>query len=207
MMRQTQLLFSKQTGAGLIEVLISVVILAVGLLGVASLQFIGSFNNAQSITRTQAELVARQVVEQLRAAAVSNTQSNGLVADDQYFDADNYNFTGLSCTGRHPYSCYCLTLPADVPNCRDGVCTASEIAQFDGWAASCSAVQVNPNMSIQVSCDDNLLADNAACSAGSAIEVKLSWPISKKSASADSVNTDCAVNGEAKACVLKDITL
>ena len=58
-----------QTGVGLIEILITLFILAVGLLGVAALQFTGSFANKDAISRTQAEMVAAQVAERLRAAA------------------------------------------------------------------------------------------------------------------------------------------
>ena len=50
-----------QHGVGLIEILITLFILAVGLLGVAALQFTGSFANKDAISRTQAEMVAAQV--------------------------------------------------------------------------------------------------------------------------------------------------
>ena len=44
----------RQSGAGLIEILITLFILAVGLLGVAALQFSGSFANKDAISRTPA---------------------------------------------------------------------------------------------------------------------------------------------------------
>ncbi len=200
--------YKKQTGAGLIEILISLLIISVGLLGVASLQFIGSFNNTQSISRTQAELVARQVTESLRAAAQVSDISDGMVVDDSYFDSDNYNFSTLSCdSGSNPYTCYCLALPADIPNCRSDECSTSEMAQFDGWSASCGAVQVNPKMLIEVSCSDNLATDSLACSGGSAIEIKLTWPLATRSQGEQSVNTVCSSGSDQLACLIKDITL
>ena len=68
-----------QRGAGLIEILITLFILAVGLLGVAALQFTGSFANKDAISRTQAEMVAAQVAERLRAAARPATVGDGMV--------------------------------------------------------------------------------------------------------------------------------
>ena len=47
----------RQSGVGFIEVLITLFVLAIGLLGVASLQFVGSFANRDAISRTQSELV------------------------------------------------------------------------------------------------------------------------------------------------------
>ena len=72
----------KQGGAGLIEILVTLFILAVGLLGVAALQFTGSFANRDAISRTQAEFVAAQVVERLRIAARPATVGDGMVVNN-----------------------------------------------------------------------------------------------------------------------------
>ena len=79
----------KQQGVGLIEVLVTMFILAIGLLGVAALQFTGSFANKDAISRTQSEFVAAQVAERLRAAARVATVGDGIVVNNQYFNASN----------------------------------------------------------------------------------------------------------------------
>ena len=54
---------------GMVEILVTLFILTVGLLGVASLQFVSAFSNADALHRSQAVLVAQQFSERLRAAA------------------------------------------------------------------------------------------------------------------------------------------
>jgi len=135
----------KQGGAGLIEILVTLFILAVGLLGVAALQFTGSFANRDAISRTQAEFVAAQVVERLRIAARPATVGDGMVVNNAYFDEGAFNFSGLTCTSStHPSTCYCLSKPAAIPNCEGASCSEVDMAQYDGWVLSCAAVQTQP---------------------------------------------------------------
>ncbi len=200
---------TSQKGVGLIEILITLFILAVGLLGVAALQFTGSFANKDAISRTQAELVAAQVAERLRAAARPATVGDGMIVNNAYFSTSSYNFSSLSCTGStQPYQCFCLSKPAAVPNCENNECSEQQMAQYDGWALSCSAVQTNPQTTISVGCNDNNSADIYTCSAGSRIEIILSWPVSSSGNQKYTLNTRCNPStGTSNACVLKDITL
>ncbi len=199
---------SKQHGVGLIEVLITLFILAVGLLGVAALQFTGSFANKDAISRTQAEMVAAQVVERLRSAARMATVGDGMVVNNNYFNPNIYDFTGLSCDGSNPYQCYCLTRPESIPNCEGNVCTESQMSTYDGWALACAAVQTNPNTAINVSCVDKDATDTYTCSPGSAIEVLLTWPVSSSGNLKYTLNARCNdEDDDVNACVFKDITL
>jgi type IV pilus assembly protein PilV len=201
--------FISQQGVGLIEILITLFILAVGLLGVAALQFTGSFANKDAISRTQAELVASQVAERLRAAARPATVGNGMVANNAYFNDDSYNFSTLSCKDSgQPYESCCLTRPANIPNCESNTCSELQMAQYDGWSLSCSAVQTNPQTKVAVSCDDNNGADIYSCSTGSRIEVMLTWPVASSSTRQYTKNTRCNPDtDDSNACVVKDITL
>lgn len=70
---------TQSKGLGMIEVLVTLFILSVGLLGVASLQFIGSFANADALSRTQSVLVAQQMSERLRASALTSTDRKSVV--------------------------------------------------------------------------------------------------------------------------------
>lgn len=200
--------FLKQRGAGLIEVLITLFILAIGLLGVAALQFTGSFANKDAISRTQAEMVAAQVAERLRAAARPSTTSDGMVVNNAYFNDDTYNFSTLSGCSDNLYKCFCLTRPASIPNCEGNTCTETEIANYDGWALSCAAVQTNPETKVVVNCDDNDGADIYSCSAGSRIEVLLTWPVTSSGNTQYTLNARCNEStSDSNACVFKDITL
>ena len=200
--------WNQQQGVGLIEILVTLLIMTVGLLGVAALQFTGSFANKDAINRTQAELVAEQVAERLRAAARPATQGDGIVAANAYFSPDIYNFSGLSCSGSNPYQCHCLNLPAAIPNCESDSCDESEMAAYDGWALSCASVQTNPNMRLQVGCVDNNGGDVDVCSAGSRIQITVTWPVSNTANQQYSLNERCSPDsGDNNACVFKDITL
>lgn len=58
---------SAQRGFSLIEVLVAVLILAIGLLGVAGVQVISMQNTSNANLRTQATIYAQDMAEQIRA--------------------------------------------------------------------------------------------------------------------------------------------
>lgn len=64
----------RQKGFGLIEVLVALLILAVGLLGMASLQTTSLQQTTGSQTRTQAILLAEDIVERIRANRPDRTE-------------------------------------------------------------------------------------------------------------------------------------
>ncbi len=199
----------KQQGVGMIEVLITLVILAVGLLGVASLQFIGSFNNKEALARTQAVMVAQQMSERLRASTVSSQVTDGFVVHNNYFDDDIYNFNNLSCPNTSSdYDCFCKQIPADIPNCQTGNCDSSELAIFDAYQMSCSMVRSNPNATMAVSCDDSDISDSDSCTAGSIHTIMITWPVQNWRSDFKKANTNCNADESSDFdCVVKEVTL
>jgi type IV pilus assembly protein PilV len=200
---------SKQQGVGMIEVLVTLFILSVGLLGVAYLQFVGSFTNSEALSRSQSVLVAQQLTERLRANAFFSPLGNGLVVHNDYFDADLYNFSGMNCQAGLPHSCYCLARPVSVPNCNDNVCTPAEVAEFDAYQVSCSAVSANPDLEISLTCKlDNNGVDIHSCSVGSKHVVKLTWPVENWQNIDRTLNADCNVGKSSPHdCVSVEVTL
>lgn len=204
-----KLYINNQQGVGMIEVLVTLFILSVGLLGVAYLQFVGSFTNSEALSRSQSVLVAQQLTERLRASAVFSSLGKGLVVHNDYFDQDLYNFSGMTCDTGLPHACYCLERPITIPNCNDNVCTASQIAVFDAYEVSCSAVAANPEIEISLSCElDNNTADTDLCSVGSKHIVILSWPVQSWQNIQRTLNANCNI-GETLPhdCVSVDVTL
>ncbi len=57
----------RQRGVSLLEVLISIVILSVGLLGYAGLQTISMKNNTSALHRSQATILAYDIIDRIRA--------------------------------------------------------------------------------------------------------------------------------------------
>lgn len=198
-----------QHGVGMIEVLITLVILAIGLLGVASLQFIGSFANKEALARTQAVMVTQQMTERLRAGTVASQVTDGFVVHNNYFDDDNYNFSQLTCnSSAPPYECHCLTIPATIPNCQVNDCDASELAVFDAYQMSCSMVRENPNAIMSVTCDDTDINDIDACTAGSIHNITVKWPSQSWRDDLKKSNTNCIEDGDSNYdCVVKEVTL
>ena len=90
---------SQQQGVGMVEILVTLLILSVGLLGVAQLQFIGTMSNADALHRSQSVMIAQQMSERLRANAFMSTNSNGMIVDNGYFNSNIYNFDNLTCGG------------------------------------------------------------------------------------------------------------
>lgn len=198
-----------ERGVGMIEILVTLFILSIGLLGVVYLQFVGSFTNSESLNRSQSVLVAQQMSERLRASATFSATGDGLVVDNEYFDTNNYNFQNLSCSGgAQPYVCFCQTRPATIPNCNDNICSGAELAQFDAYELSCAAVITNPDVSIALTCEDNDATDTQSCSVGSKHIVTLSWPVENWQNINRTLNAKCNVaQTSPHDCVSVDITL
>ncbi|MCM2680607.1 type IV pilus modification protein PilV [Echinimonas agarilytica] len=216
-----------QKGFTLIEVLITMFILVVGLLGLAAMQLTVTQANQDSYVRSQAMVIVQSMADRIRLNQqyVNRTDytSPVLVAanDNAYSTKTNYNFSGLgSCTST-AWNCYCQTIPNNVPKCRDdgstnaASCSASELAQFDAWEMSCAGVNVHPDFFLEVACQDANSADGDACSAHSNYVVTASWPasvsdVSSRASCPTDITLGLAATGAQNVdrnCVLLTVTL
>ena len=67
---------AQQSGIGLIEILVALLILAIGVLGLTALQSTGLQNNRTAYMRTQATVLAYDIIDRMRAnSAQANTGS------------------------------------------------------------------------------------------------------------------------------------
>lgn len=105
---------NRQAGITLIEVLVAVVVLAIGLLGLAGLQTSALTNTSISYQYTQAAILAQGMAERMRAnrAAVVTSAS--------------------------PYALAAGGTPTVSKNCNAAACTSAELAAWDlaTWYAS-----------------------------------------------------------------------
>jgi type IV pilus assembly protein PilV len=200
---------SAQAGVGMVEILITLFILSIGMLGVASLQFVSAFANADALNRSQSVMVVQQFGERLRVNAVKSATGDGLIVDNAYFNANLYNFNNLACAGGgSAFECFCLGLPLAIPNCRANECSAAEFAAYDAYELSCSATSSNPAASIGLSCTDNNLLDADSCSVGSRHRIILTWPVESWQNNNRILNPICNVGAaEPKDCVALDVTI
>jgi type IV pilus assembly protein PilV len=91
----------------MIEVLVAIIVLAVGLLGLAGLQAASLKNNMSSYSRTQAQLLAYDMLDRMR----SNLDGVALGDYNNLFSAT----------------------PTD-PNCIGSGCSVAQISQYDAYA-------------------------------------------------------------------------
>lgn len=115
---------SNQTGVGMIEVLVTVIILAIGLLGVASLQGLAIKTSGDASQRSVATMVLADLIDRMH---MNNKQI------EVYKTAVNAN--GTTCKAAPDKQCSAarkggaaLTVNA---------CSAAEIAAFDAWDVMC----------------------------------------------------------------------
>ncbi|MGD8940278.1 MAG: type IV pilus modification protein PilV [Gammaproteobacteria bacterium] len=115
-------------GVSLIEVLVSLLILSLGLLGVAGLQTTSLRSNQTAYFRSQATAAASDIIDRMRA----NPQG---VAAGKYDDIDS------------------ASLPGD-PNCIASGCSAENLADYDILDWSTNTLSSLPSGAGTVSVDD-----------------------------------------------------
>lgn len=83
----------RQHGFSLLEVLIALLVLAIGLLGLATLQTVGLKFNQESYLRSQAVLIAYDIIDRIRANPVAKS------AGSYNSVAESATYTAPTCTG------------------------------------------------------------------------------------------------------------
>ena len=101
-------------GMTLIEILVSLVILAIGMLGIASMLMVSNKTNSSSYTKQQAVQIVYDMFDRIRA-------------NSQVALTGSYNVSDIIASGAP-------TLPA-APSvlCTTSVCTPTQLAAYDTW--------------------------------------------------------------------------
>ncbi|WOG26418.1 type IV pilus modification protein PilV [Endozoicomonas sp. 8E] len=142
---------SKETGFGLIEVLISVVIFMVGILGMAGMQ-------AQAVRATQDSLQRSQAIW------LANEMSERMKVNVQGVESGRYQSTAQTASSN--LSSYCA---GPVPRqCIANSCSADEMADFDVHDLMCRNARVS-NQQLAVSCSAS------PCNSGETVSITLKW--------------------------------
>lgn len=146
----------KISGISLIEVLITILVMAVGMLGVAALQ-VKSLNTSQeSYSKSQAVAVVEGIADLMRT---------------------EYEFIHSDETGNNVYSSSGLNWCANPPvKCTATTCTAEEQAETN-IAEACEALVATgiPNPKMGAACIDSVAGDGDACTAGSMHILYVAW--------------------------------
>ena len=105
-------LLSKQTGVGMLEVLIALLVLAIGSLGFAGLQLVSLKNANEANFRAQATLVAQDAIERFQANPKQLSH---------YTNGTNWSRVHQAIK----------TTPPNLKKCIDNSCTSTEMATWD----------------------------------------------------------------------------
>lgn len=176
-------------GFTLIEIMVTLVVMTIGLLGLAGLQATAMQSNSGATLRTQAVIYANDMAERIRA-------NPDAVTNNQFL---NVTTAAINC-GAAPPVPYCEEFwdvgagVAVLPPA--GGCTSNQLATFDinTWFCGGSRGGVNrsnsegvnnqlPTSSATIVCTDNNLVDADLCSPGSSHTITINWRTRKEKGS------------------------
>ncbi len=153
---------SKSSGFTLIEVLISMVILAIGLLGLAGLQTVALRQNSSSQMTSQAMDLINEMADRMRANRAGT-------------DADNYTENPAPVAPAWD----CITNFGGTVTGTE--CNPQEIAQLDLSSWQTAITRVFPNGAGVIGCVDNTdpgfpgVDTDGVCTVGSMFDLTVSW--------------------------------
>lgn len=167
----------QQTGFGVVEALVALLVVSVGVLGIASLQLTGMQHSSGGFNRSKALVFAQSMTTRIRIYKVgANTQAYA-----------NFTSTDIACNST-PVP-YCQARPGVTA----ALCTPDELAVFDTFSVSCGDSGSNgavkgvigslPNGTLTTTC----LA--TPCEPGSAHEVNVSWSERSSRTTTDEMDT------------------
>lgn len=157
-----------QAGFSLIEVVVTMFIMSVGLLGMAALQTSSTKNGLDIAQRSQVTWMVNELVERMRSNpdALSDPLNNG------YTTISN---GVLNCTASPARRC------ANNAAGAAQTCTANQLAEFDVWDVFCGqgdtgdpAVIANTQDSLSLTAV-SITCDDATCDESSDYTVSISW--------------------------------
>ena len=163
-------------GFSMVEILVTIVISTIGLVGLATLQLQTVKSTADTGSRSQAIWVLEDIGNRIRA----NSES-----------ADDYDTAGaaIDCTGNQPKMCsayYSGSARVDA----DLTCSGSEQAQSDLWEVACSHAAVVDDLVTKSAPVDFLANPELIVSVASgAVTATVSWDVRTSGTDADGNTT------------------
>lgn len=143
----------RQQGLTLLEALITLLIVSIGLLGVAGLQLTALKTTNISFVRGNAALIAENMAERMQV------NRNGL-NDNEYSNIDT------SLVAAAPANlCYDAATP----------CSSTDVTTKDVWDFATEINQAMPNGVGRIVCDDLDITDGDICTSGSTHTITVSW--------------------------------
>ena len=165
-------------GVGLVEVLVTLIVLSIGLLGLAALQLTGLRSNSGAESRSTASMLASDIADRMRA--------NPTAVDNN--DFSNIDTTNISCLS--PPVKQCGDYYDGSAHVTATSCTADQMATYDlkvwycgttngtaqhGGFSSSLTHPLLPSGRATINCNDSDPSDADACTNGSTHTITVSW--------------------------------
>jgi len=147
---------NRQQGVSLIEILITVLILGIGLLGVASLQVASVSSNQEGFFHTQATSIAEDWASRIRSAKAAEMKPWGPL-DHAIYIAYYAGVGPYTCPGSAP-AINCKTIGGAMPNaaCSDGTNDVLDLVNSDKWDICNIASNTLPDGKVRVLSSGNM---------------------------------------------------
>lgn len=182
--------YSSQRGVGLVEVLVSMILLGIAVIGYSALQVRATLASTESSLRTNATMVIRSFNEAIKSNRAVVKIRGGNSSDltnlmDTYSTGVN---TAIGANG----------LTAPTPNCTSSLCTPTEQASWDVYQAKSAASNVGVSLRM-VTCPGTSSGISTQC-------LIAAWDQTNATigtAAADCMSTDGVYNVQA-ACLMME---
>jgi type IV pilus assembly protein PilV len=154
----TMRMLNRQSGMTLMEVLVAVLVLSVGLLGIAGLQVQGTRHAYDAQLHTLAVFQAQDMADRMRSNMA------GVRAGDYNSRSDT---------------------PSSPPSCGSSTCTAAELADYDVYRWNTDNASFLPSGAGDISCDDpsgTALGNGSEAAIGSRCTITVRWDADRNGA-------------------------
>ena len=166
----------RQRGIGILEVLIALIVISLGVLGMAGLQLTGMKHSTSGFNRAKAVMMAEDMTTRMRI------NRSGIV-NALY---DGFDSSTVSCAARPAIYCQ------PYANTQAQSCNSTELASFDRFAVACGdwgadgasggvADLLPAGAKLEVSCDDS------PCTEDSSYTLSVTWPERLNASSDDEI--------------------
>ncbi|GAA4649579.1 hypothetical protein GCM10023116_18530 [Kistimonas scapharcae] len=124
---------NRHRGVGMVEVLITIVIMTIGLLGMAALQITAVRGNQDGVQRSHATWLVQDLAERIRGNTTA--YQDDMAGTARYVTSAN----APDCTNRPATVCadYYNPLPSPGVKVNAVACTPAQMAAWDLWETSC----------------------------------------------------------------------
>lgn len=166
---------NSQRGFSIIEVLVAVLVVAVGLVGLAGMQLVGLKGNQQSFSKNQAAHHAQALLERMRG------NSKGVF--DNHYKVDTS-------------ALQCATEPADDCTAAASSCDSEQIATHDIYQSFCGS-QSSSSGGIKRDLSNSKLVITCPIDCESSVTIDITWQeqvLGKESAGSNTVPKQLSLN-------------